>query len=189
MENVVYVYFPLKAKRIFSKNIFYLTFFGMLVISIFINSHFIWTSNVFDSACHSFSPLLEDSYRIAQFVITIFLNSILPNLIQIVLNWILLKKLIYLNRINRRRSSGTFKRKSLARVTIKRFIIKSLVFFLIVLPLHVFNGLSVINYENNFEVIYNVRQIFSLLLCSYYSLYFLIHFYVYTPVVSRKRSL
>ena len=181
MENVVYVYFPLKAERIFSKNIFYLTFFGMLIISIFINSHFIWTSNVFDSACHSFSPLLEDSYRIAQFVITIFLNSILPNLIQIVLNWILLKKLIYLNRINRRRSSGTFKRKS--------FIIKSLVFFLIVLPLHVFNGLSVINYENNFEVIYNVRQIFSLLLCSYYYLYFLIHFYVYTPVVSRKRSL
>jgi hypothetical protein len=162
-------------------------FLVMLIVSVLINSHFIWTSDVFDSACHSFSPLLENSY--APFLVTIFLNSILPNLIQLAMNFILIKKLRCLNRMHRRRSSGSSKKRSLAIVTIKRFIIKSSVFFLIVLPLHVLNGLSVINFENNFENISNIRKIFSLLLCSYYSFYFLIHFYIYTPRMSRQSSI
>jgi hypothetical protein len=64
-------------------------------------------------------------------------------------------------------------------IVTKKFIINSLVFLMLFLPLRLLNCYVVVYPEaNNIGKVAYIRKILSLLVCSYYSLYFLVHIFI-----------
>jgi hypothetical protein len=174
IERFVCVFHPSKWKKICSHKIFLYLVTSIVFGSLILNCHFIWTSEKKDSVCHSFSP--EMPHRFTFILFTVITNSFLPNSILIVINILIIKKV---RKVGKRVKRFSVRNDSPSTVITKKFIINSLVFVLIFLPLRVLNCYVVVYPEANyFGNIFYIRKIFSFLVCSYYSFFFLIHVFI-----------
>ena len=171
-EGLIAVYYPLRKKC--SHKCFLLFLLLILIISIAVNTQFIYITRITNLICYSFHPNIN--YLFFYISIHSILNTLIPNLTLIVINIIIIKKL---NNVNERVNRVGNKSSS---VITKKFIISSLVFVLIFLPLRLLNCYSILN--SNYEDVYLIRKILSLLICFYYSLYFLIHIFIMTHIRS-----
>jgi hypothetical protein len=173
-EGFIVVFYPLKRRKICSHKMFLLYLLLTGIISFAINSQFFHLTKITNSICYSFHPKVNNLIVYIS-VLSIF-NTLLPNVILIVLSVLIITKLNHIgNRVNR----GGHKT---SKVIFKKFLFSSLVFILIFVPLRLLNFYSVLN--TNYEDFYLIRKILALLICSYYSLYFLIHIFIMTHLRS-----
>jgi hypothetical protein len=170
IKRFVSVISPKKIRRFCSYKIILKLITVSFIISVVLNSHFIWTSEIVNSVCYSFAP--EIPYRFALILFTVVTNCFLPNLVLVVIN-------IQLVKVGKREQRISLRNERPSKILTKKFIINSLVFVLIFLPLRVLNCYVVVYPEANyFGNIFYIRKIFSFLVCSYYSFFFLIHVFI-----------
>ena len=189
VDNLICVFYPSWMRQVQSKMIFVIKSLILLLISLILNCHFIWTSSVepINGVCYSFSP--NSLYRVLAISLTIVFRSLIPNLMLIVLSLIIIKKLKNLNK--KRTNKQIVKKKNRTfDILLKRFIINFFVFIFVLLPINFLEIYFVIFPKIAFECMLSVYafQMFSILLCLYYSLYFLVHVFIYKHEDLRKMS-
>ncbi len=109
----------------------------IVVFSIFalvLSTHFFWTSNIIDKVCYSFGPKIR--YRFLLIGLTVLIESIFPNSLIIILHILIILRL---KRLNRKRKKNFKKRDKSLKVLTKKFVINSLVFLMLFLPLRLLN--------------------------------------------------
>jgi hypothetical protein len=169
--RLVNVCYPAKRRAFCSLKAFIKILITILISSLILNSHFIWTSSIIDSKCYSFAEI-----RFVLIGLTVLFDTFIPNMILIIFNIKIIHKL---KKVRNKSGKISSRRNPLSAVLVRKFIVNSLVFILLFLPLRASN-LYVVLYpeaENDESIVY-MRKIFSLLVCSYYSLYFLVHIFI-----------
>jgi hypothetical protein len=178
INNFISVFFPSKSELLCTQKILLLTLMAFITISVVFNSHFLWTSKIIDSVCYSFAPIIP--YRLFLIILTMIFNSVLPNTILVVLNILIINKI---GTMSGKAKKFSFSKGKPSKIITRKFIISSLIFVTIFLPLRILNCYVVVYPEaNNIENFAYIRKILSLLVCSYYSLYFLVHIFVMNNV-------
>ena len=169
--RLVNVCYPATRRNFCSIKAFITIIITIFISSFILNSHFIWTSSIIDSKCHSFAKR-----RFVLIGLTVLLDTFIPNVILIIFDIKIIHKL---KKVRSKSGKISSRRNPLSAVLVRKFIINSVVFILLFLPQRVSNFYIVVypETENDESIVY-MRKIFSLLVCSYYSLYFLVHIFI-----------
>lgn len=160
------------------------------LISFAFNMHFIWTANIIDLVCYAF-PITHPQRSTLLNVLGIISNAFLPYPIIMASNIAIISNLKSKKRAQLKKLCLKSKKIEVSDAITNRFILHSFIFIFSFFPLRILNLIIVINpkFTSKSYVFLCVQKIFVLLIYTFFSLNFLIHFFTSNYIRTRLMNL
>lgn len=178
VERFISVWRPYVKSKYFTLKILLVTSLIILMISIAVNLHFIWTLEFENEKCYQFPPKQQVRSTILQFL-SLFLNTILPFIMIITLNIAIIYKLRSLNKV----ILSKIRNRSSRKIT-RAFVLTTTLFVILLLPLRIFVMYKLIDAKTK-KVYDIIERLIRLLAYTYYALSFSILLFNF-PNINKK---
>ena len=177
------VYRPLKFKTLCSIRNIVIGLLTIAFVSCLFNFYVLWTSKIVDFICYSYAT--DNNSIFFVIILFVLLYSLVPHALITLIDILIIRKLKKIQlRINKSTTSlastsVNSNKKSKTKISIQIVFINSFIFLILFISTRIIEFCDYLNPELNINFL---LEIFSLLLSSYYSFYFLIQIFIYKNI-------